>query len=334
MSDDDRYDAQFQDHPLSRVRLALRRAERTFRIAVETDASSELNSAPPPHTDACSVEFRQIVTLPKSKEEMIDAIGTRGALNITLEALRKPGDPPTVLADRQNQILKLMAEDTGKMLDAIKRKERLQARIRARRESLLKELKPETAHVWIARLRDSSGWLTLPAESGKRALLVFTSAAFIDDFLEAKQIDAQPECVSLKALGRLLERNHSDIEGLEFNQCPRCGNPPKAIPLSRLLDESELLKTYSIIVSIAAGIAENNHTIAMLEKHPAKKQAQLQYTLDHIDPGAAAMHVELGKMAAASGDTVLLERSRRMLAKYEPESLRRVPDRTASGPPA
>jgi hypothetical protein len=43
--------------------------------------------------------------------------------------------------------------------------------------------------------------------------------------------------------------------------------------------------------------------------------------VEHIDPGAAAIHVDIAKLALASGNAALLEETRRILAKYFPAHL-------------
>jgi hypothetical protein len=43
--------------------------------------------------------------------------------------------------------------------------------------------------------------------------------------------------------------------------------------------------------------------------------------LAHTDPGSPAIHLEIARIAATSGDSGLLEHSRQMLARYAPDQL-------------
>jgi hypothetical protein len=68
-------------------------------------------------------------------------------------------------------------------------------------------------------------------------------------------------------------------------------------------------------------LAERNYRLALRETDAAKRLNTLRYTVAHIDPGGPAIHLEIAKIAAASGDSGLVEQCRRTLAKYAPEHL-------------
>jgi hypothetical protein len=107
-------------------------------------------------------------------------------------------------------------------------------------------------------------------------------------------------------LGILLKIRVRIRRGDKFNHCARCTDPRPVSSLDVLGNELDLL-------------TERNQRIASQEPDAARRLATLRYTLAHIDPGSPAIHLEIARIAAASGDSGLSEQSRQMLARYAPD---------------
>jgi hypothetical protein len=352
LSDDEKYDCRFPDHPLSSVRRLLLRVERTFCVTgggssaretlpEVTESRSKVGSIaaklrgrfaqpdrdrgfltdPPP--EPVTIQLRQPEVEPMSADQLVRELGRHGASDaLLIEGIRGRGLDIPPLAQRQEACRERMDADLRKVIEQSQERAREMNEVRTSTDRMVKELAIDTTYVWIPQLRNAGQWFTLPTSSESAVLPVFTSTALIDDFIEAKQLDCEAIRVSLKDLFVSFSelRDHS-VTAMEFNHCPRCTHPRPANSLGDFHCESDLLRPYAGNIASQRVLAERNRRISLQETDPAKRLAMLRYTLQHIDPGMPAIHLEIAKIAVASGDSVLLERSRQMLTKYAPAHL-------------
>jgi hypothetical protein len=112
VSDDEKYDAEYPDHPLSRVRRSLRRIERTFRVTVD-DADGRDRS----------VQLRQPDVRPMGAEEVIRELGFPAFADaMAVEAARKNGHTDVALEIRQKAADDLMTASLKKKWEESARK--------------------------------------------------------------------------------------------------------------------------------------------------------------------------------------------------------------------
>jgi hypothetical protein len=195
-------------------------------------------------------------------------------------------------------------------------------------------LSPDNTYVWLAQLRrhkipflrSPARWFSVTATGKRPALAVFTSLAFIEDFIGAKELLCDPVRISLTELfGKFGELAGDGMVAIELNHCPRCTEARQAFDLSGLKEASALVAAYAAAIVARGDCVETGLAEAAAEADRAKRMAKLQYLLDHIDPGSAAVHLEVARLAAAQGDSILVERSRRALEKHAPERLGEMP---------
>ncbi len=358
LSDGEAYDPRFPDHPLSRVRRSLRRAERTFCVTegnpavveslpIAVESRGKLGNAMAKLRDRFSqpardrglpivsppgqlaIQIRQPPVKPLSAEELFRELGPQGAIDVVLmEAIRRqdPVIPFPSLVQRQKMCRERMDVDLKKVIEQSQEQARELSEIRTGTDRMFKDLAVETTYVWIPQLPSSDRWFTMLPGTEGFVLPLFTSAAFISDFIEAKRLDCEPIQVSLKDLfSSFSELRNQRITAVEFNHCPRCTDPRPVSSLNDFQNDLDLRKLYAAAVSSGSVLAGKNHRIALREGDPAKRLAILQYTIAHIDPGAPAIHLEIAKIAVASGDSALLEQSRQTLTKYAPDYLALLP---------
>jgi hypothetical protein len=351
ISDDEKYDPRFPDHPLSSVRRLLRRVERTFRVmeapavtGAAPDAAEDrgklgsmvakvrdrfsqgtkghgIGIAPP--AEQLEIQLRQPEVKPMSAEELAGELGPQGAADaLIIESLRRLGQPIPSLVERQKMCRERMAAELKKAVEQSQQRTREMNEIRTSTDRMCKELATGATYLWIPKLRSSGRWFTMPSAADGTVLPLFTDAASVDDFIEAKQLECEPVRLSIKDLFvSLSELRNQGITAVDFNRCPRCSDPRLVISLDGLRNELELLKGYAATVNTRRVLAERNYRLALRETDAAKRLNTLRYTVAHIDPGGPAIHLEIAKIAAASGDSGLVEQCRRTLAKYAPEHL-------------
>ncbi len=75
------------------------------------------------------------------------------------------------------------------------------------------------------------------------------------------------------------------------------------LQLSAIHGEGELLKQYAARVATRTFLVEKNLRVAQREPDAAKRLGVLKYTAEHIDPGAAALHIEIAALTHAAGNT-------------------------------
>ncbi len=345
LCDDEKYDARFPDHPLSRVRKSLYRQESRFRVF--EDVSGKLTKEAPRGKEANTlfgtaaepqpagsppgapvITIRRMDTMPTSPQNLVEVVGHRVAHDLLfVEVLRKAGLAIPPLVNRQQSCLDQMAADFKKTADQIDEWNRGIQETAERSKSIRRSLHADNTFAWIARLCDSGEWLTFAGIGERMTLPVFTSAAHIDDFIEAKRLKAEPVTLSLRDLFALFPtlQNWKNIS-LEFNRCPRCSEPRPSKSLDAFQSESDVLDGYAAMLAVEQGMVEKNLTISKNLTDTGVRLEGLQYTLWHIDPGAPAIHLEMAKIAAAAGYTELLQRCRQKLAHYAPDYLPLAPE--------
>jgi hypothetical protein len=351
VSDDEKYDPRFPDHPLTSVRRLLRRVERTFRVmevnpaepgaAPEAEGRGKFGSMvakvrdrfsqgvkdrgigidPPAKQPA--IQLRQPEVKPMSAEDFAREIGPQGAADaLIIESLRRLGQPIPSLVERQKMCRERMAAELKKTVEQSQERAREVNEIRTSTDRMCKDLATGTTYLWIPRLRSSGRWYTMPSGGEGAVLPLFTGAACIDDFIEAKQLDCEPIRVSIKDLfASFSGLRNQGVAAVDFNHCPRCSDPRPVSSFGGFRDELDLLRGYAATVNARRVLVERNYRIASRETDAAKRLATLRYTIAHIDPGAPSIHLEIAKIAAARGDSELVEQCRRTLAKYAPEHL-------------
>jgi hypothetical protein len=353
LSDDGKYDARFPEHPLSRVRRWLRRQERAFEVtpgeASALAGASQENStgkaggvfgnllqklrsrqhnggphvAPGPEQN--SIEIRLLEAKPMSFDEVVRELGSQVAADAAMHEAFRRLDPPLPvppLPTRQKMYREQRDAAMKKIFEQQQERTAQAKQVRDDGEALLKELTGEETYVVLARERGSGTWYTIREGNQAEALAVFTSAARVDDFILCKTLDCEPVKMSVRDLfASLSESRDGRIAALEFDRCPRCADVRPVAQLSAISSEGELLRLYAFHVASRKILVEKNLRVALQEADQAKRLATLRYTVEHIDPGAAAVHVEIAKLARASENAALLEETKRILAKYFPAHL-------------
>jgi hypothetical protein len=350
LSDDDKYDARFPDHPLSRIRRWLRRQERAFEVTpAKASALADVSQANPagkargvfgnllrrfgsrqdnggphgaPAPEQNNIEIRLLEPKPMSFEEIVRELGSQVAADaIMQEAFRRLNPPQALppLPTRQKMYREQRDAALKKIFEQQQERTAQVKRAREDGEALLKELTGEETSVVLARERGSGIWYTIREGNAAEALAVFTSAACADDFILCKTLDCEPVKMNVRDLfAALSELRVGHIAALEFDRCPRCADVRPVVQLSAISGEGELLRHYAFHVSGRKILVEKNLRVALQEADPAKRLATLRYTVEHIDPGAAAVHVEIAKLARASGNAALLEETKRISRKILP----------------
>ncbi len=324
LSDDEKYDARYPDHPLSRVRRWLRRQERGFRVEAEKDSTfSRLWHQAVPTGDQTRIEVHPLELKPMGFEEIVQELGGQVASDAIMPEVFSRMNPPLPLPalatrqkmyrDQRDAAMKNIMEKQQELNDQV-------AQVREDVENLLKRLTAGTARVALARDRASGGWHTI-REGEAEVLAVFTSAAFVEDFIACKALNCEPVEMNVTDLFACLSKLRGEIAALEFDRCPRCADVRPVVRLSEITGDGELLKAYAIRVSTLKLHVERNIRIAAQETDTVKRMGTLRYTAEHLDPGAAGVRLELAKLAMQTGDAALLEESKRVLAKYSPADL-------------
>jgi hypothetical protein len=359
LSDDEKYDARFPDHPLTRVRRWLRRLERTFRITAEApvvatpQAPKESEKAPgiwgsmlgklrparesenlritplpekrePEEEERLDINIQAVPLKPMAFQEIVNELGFQVASDaMSMEALRQMTPPMSpAMATRQKVFSDQRDKAMKKILDDFQEGQERLKQIREDAEVLLKDLKPETTTVWVARQHGSAGWHTVVEPGAGVVMPIFTSEAAAEDFIAAGALDCEPEALSVTALYAALSRpERKDIAAVEYNRCPRCNYTREVVSRSSISGEMGLLKHYAVNIAGRKRLAEKNMLAASLEIEAAKRLAILQYTVDHINHGDARLHTEIARLAVGTGNAYLLEKCRRILGKYWPSEL-------------
>ena len=356
LSDDEKYDVRYPNHPLTRVRRAIRRIERTFQVTrLDAPASippppapataekgglfsklrgsfskpemTSLNLPPPEPPKDNHIEIETVPLQPMGYEELVRELGPEVANDAMLEAaLKKSGIAFPGLETRQKTNRERRDQEFKNIADQF---QALQTRLRAVAEAgkkLAAESTAEATILILARERTTGRWHTL-AERQAVALALFDNQAFYDDFIESRELACDPEKISLKDLfGRFPELKSQGIQGLTINRCPRCTDPREVLTLDSFSDEPALLLKCATIIAGHRFLVEEKLHESLAESDAAKRRAGFMHILWHMDPGNATAHLEMGKIAVAERDPALFKYSKEKLARYAPDVLSSLPD--------
>ncbi|HTS32162.1 MAG TPA: hypothetical protein VMH81_40105 [Bryobacteraceae bacterium] len=301
LSDDEAYDPRFPDHPLSRVRRWLSRQERAFQVTPQQDPRQR-HLVPGAGQTRFSIRYAEIK--PMGFEEIVRELGSQVAADaVMLEALKRVNPPPPTpsLADRQKIYRDQRNTAQKKIIEQQQERAAQVKQVREDTANLLKELTADRTSVWLARERGSGRWHTIREGGSGLVLAVFTSTAFVNDFISSKALDCEPVETSVMELFASLSRmQQHQIGALEFDRCPRCADVRPVGQLSALHSEGELLRWYATQVASRRMLVAKSLRAALAEPDPAKRLATLRYTLEHIDPGSDDVRAEIAKLETAS----------------------------------
>ena len=350
-SDDDQYDPQFPDHPLTRVRRWLRRQERAFSVTRDEESAALKTGANPhaqtgvlgsvlkkfgalrgngglpaaPASNPVSFEIRYLPATAMSHPELIHELGAQVTADyFAPEVLRRlnPPLPEPPLATRQKMYRDQREASAKARMEQHQQRAAELKQVREETEKLAQDLRAPDTLIYLARERSSGHWLTISEGNQAGVLAVFTSAAAADDFLLCKSLDCEPVPKSVNELvASLPSLGGQGIAALEFDRCPRCAEVRPVVQLLAIPGEGEILKQYAARVITKRFFVDKNVRIARNEKDVGKRLVMLNYTVQHIDAGAPAVYIEIGKCARESGNSALLEHVKHILAKYSPDSL-------------
>jgi hypothetical protein len=323
VSDDEKCDPRFPDHPLTRVRRWLRRQERVFRT-IRQDAGSAKGKAEAGfgESEKLAIGLQPAPVTPMSPEEVVRELGSQVASDELLAAAwAKLGVPRQALPNRQKMYRDQRNTAAKEIFDQLQEQTALLAQIRKNADELLKSLNPETATVYLVRERGSPWHYTL--REGQDVLLaVFATRALVEDFIACKKLECDPVETTLRDLfASFAELRSRQISALELNRCPRCAEARPLIQFDRIPNEAELARLYAAYTAGRPVLAEKSLRKALEEPEPAKREAMLRNILEHIDPAVPSVLLEAIRLATASGNSQLAEQYKSTLARYAPERL-------------
>jgi hypothetical protein len=328
LSDDEKHDAAFPHHPLTRVRRWLRHIERTFRVApveeprvglnVESDAAMQVNRCeiePVPHT-------------PMTFDEIVRELGPQIAADaVSEEAMKKVSrerNEPIMFPPIENRQQAFRNQRDTLAREAIEHFQAQQKKLQSvmgAAAKFLQEARAEQVTVVLARALDTGRWLSV-REGSARALAIFQNAAFFDDFTETTGLSCEPKRITIKELfAHLGDLSAHCIDSLIFDRCPRHQDVSQVIRLADIAGEADLLRLYATNVAGKRVLIEEHLHAAMLETDPAKRLSALKHIVEHMDPAHTATCLEIARLAAAARDAALFEYCRAKLSRYEPEHL-------------
>jgi glutaredoxin 2 len=350
VSDDEKYDSRFPDHPVTRVRRWLRRQERAFAVTLESaaeppagvrsrastgllgsmlkkfgsrQANGGLHAAPGP--EPIIFEVRYLPVAPMGYDELMRELGAQvTADSLMPEVFRKmnPSLGVPSLAARQKNFRDQREASAKAMMEQHQQGEAELKKIREDAQQLAQQLRGADTFVYLARERPSGHWLTIREGGQAGVLAVFTSAAIVDDFLLCKNLNCEPVQTSVSQLiGLMPSLRNQNIVALELDRCPRCAEVRPVVQLSAIPSEGEFLNHYAARAAAKRFLVDKNVGIARKEADLNKRISILRYTGEHIDPGAPAVYIEIAKYARESGNSTLLENAKQTLAKYSPGDL-------------
>jgi hypothetical protein len=297
LSDDEKWDARFPNHALSRVRRWLRRQERGFEVTV-TEASDP---------EQARIDVMHLAVKPMDFNEALRELGHEVAYDAVLPEVLRGLKPPIALPplpERQKKCREQRDAAMKKTLEQHQQREAELKRVRENTEALWKELQCDKTHLALARERGSGEWHMIQEGAQAGVLAVFTSKALVEDFIACKALDCEPVMTSVRDLfTSLSESRLGPVTAVEFDRCPRCTDARPVLQLSAIHGEGELLKQYAARVATRNFLVEKNLRVAQSEPDAAKRLGVLKYTAEHIDPGAAALHVEIAALEQARGNT-------------------------------
>jgi hypothetical protein len=231
LSDDEKYDAAFPHHPLTRVRRWLRHIERTFRVGpVEeppaqpaakpglfgklrgrfgAEAPDTLNLKSDPAPPGKRFEIELVAPKPMSlrgdRSRVRPPGGGRccnGRGDQKSQQRTEPADGFPPLETRQKMFPDRRDAELRKVADHFQAQQKKLQSVRGAAAKFLQESRAEEITVLLARARGH--WLTVQ-EGSARAQAIFQNTAFYDDFTEAKDGPVNPSA--------LQSRNYSPASG-------------------------------------------------------------------------------------------------------------------------
>jgi hypothetical protein len=358
ISDDERYDAAYPRHPLTRVRRLLRRIEKTYRVIqlaeppevrpaspapTKTNGESRgllgrlrktfgpaepatlgLGAPPEEKRPQYRIEISALPLKPMTFEELVRELGIDIASDaVMIEALKRiPAASVPSLATRQECSRKHRDDEIKKIMD---REAKLQS-IREAGMKMKEELTADSAKLILPRIRASGRWLVKP-EAGALALTTFTSMASFDDYTEVKGLPSELVVVTLRELfSRFGELRELGIDSLTIDRCPRCNDERVTFKLDELSDETKVLSMYAVQLATQKHLVQQNLQLAAQQTDTAKRLEMLQYIIDHMNPGSVETRVEIARIAIANLDAALYERCRAHIARYAPDQLALLPE--------
>jgi hypothetical protein len=313
LSDDEKYDAAYPNHPLTRVRRSLRRIERTFQVTAT------------PMGNGINIEM--VPLTPMGFEEIVRELGPQVAKDAIMEAaMKKAGVGFPALEVRQKMYRDQRDEEVKKNFENFQAEQAKLASFVEAGKKLAQESTAEGTMLILARDQATGNWHTL-RERDATALAMFDSRSFFDDFVESRELACDPEVVSVKELfSRFAELKSRGIDAISINRCPRCTDPREVLPLAAIQDEPNFLLRCATIMAVQRILVEEKLQAALAESDLVKRKAGLMHIVWHMDPGNARVHLEIGKMAAEERDAALFKYSKGKLARYAPELLASLPE--------
>ena len=342
LSDDEKYDASFPHHPLTRVRRWLRHIERTFRVGMVEELSPEPNAVPGSWEAVGGIapnrcEIAIVQPKPMGYEEAVREFGPQVAHDAVMEEAFKKLNrdmnqtiafPP--IETRQKNFRELRDAELRKVVDDFQARQKKLQSVGDAATKVLYESRAEEITVLLARARDTGSWLTV-REGSACALAIFQNAAFYDDFTETRGRACEPERITIKELFALLhELAGEGVDSLTLDRCPRCHDARPVISLAEIACEADLLRLYATGVAGKRVLSQEKLDAALLETDPAKRLSALRLIIEHFDPAHPDACVEMAKLAVAGRDGALFEQCHAKLSRYQPERLSSLPAFPAS----
>ena len=353
VSDDERYDVVYPNHPLTRVRRWLRRMEKTYRV-FPVEPPSVVQPTPQKATESGGGLFRKLrealtpeevktpgIQMPRAEEQVqnrieiqvlplkpmvFDEIAREFGSEIASDAMNAEAIKRTTLTFPTLEVRQQMYRDRrdAEMKKLFDEQARIQA-IRDAGKKLATALTPGTAELILARIRASGRWLIQP-EGGQLALAAFSSMAHFDDYTENKGLPSNPEVITVSELfTRFCELKALGIDSLTIDRCPRCGDDRQSYSFHDVPDEARLLQVYGVHVAGQKYLAQEKLQTALQEPDLAKRLEALRYIVDHVSPASVEARVEIAKIAVVNGDASLYGECKAHFARYSPGQLSLLP---------
>jgi hypothetical protein len=311
--DDEKYDLRFPDHPLSRVRRWLRRAENTLRLTLRADSSYTFNwsflQLPP-----------QTMTLEELKRQLGEPVAMDIIMMLAVSRVQSADKSPINLDFRVRQQVchQTMTTRLNEIINTHQQNTEIAKRTADKTKEILDSLRPEDIHVFFLWDRGVCRWFTRIGSQGREVLPVFVNLVYAEDYLDAKQLNCEVRKLGgSEATAALREEASRGVEDLEQNPCPRC-ETHASVPLEALFVESRMHLLFAATVASKRVCADMNFESALKEADPGKRLNLLRYIIDHFDPGEVRVHREIIHTAKQLGDLESEAKSFAALLKYQP----------------
>ena len=230
------------------------------------------------------------------------------------------GEKPT-FTKRQEICRQQMETALKQSLEQQQQAEAFRARVKQQAEELLAQLDPQSTPMFVLREPGACEYYTETDQHGGKRLPVFTTPAFVDDFLTERRLTCEPEEITVSQLCTAEEKRPSaDIASISINLCPRCGEGAM-LKREHRDDHEQLLRLYAATVAGKSLCVARELEAALQREDLQQRLAALKNIINHIDPGAPRVHQEIIQAAKAVGDAAALERSTAALLKYAPSAM-------------